>query len=94
MGSDFRAGIPSLPVVIALYETAELKRLFSNGAKPTDGLYDRALSLISAPSIIRRAHTMVADQIASARKLLHELPSSEFRASLSILLDDQLAREA
>lgn len=94
VGSDLRAGILSLPVVIALGETDELKHLFSNGAKPTDGRYDRALSLISAPPTIRRAYALVADQITSARKLLHDLPPSDFRASLSLLLDDQLARES
>lgn len=94
VGSDLRAGVISLPVVIALDETPEMRRLFTNGSSIPDGHYDRALALVNAPPIIGRAHAMVAEQISAARRLLAELPPSDFRSSLSLLLDDQLARQA
>ncbi len=94
VGSDLRAGIVSLPVVIALNETPEMRGLFTNGSTVLEGHHARALALISEPGIIRRAHALVAEHIGAARTLLAELPASDFRTSLSLLLDDQLARNA
>ncbi|MGH7880288.1 MAG: polyprenyl synthetase family protein, partial [Candidatus Binataceae bacterium] len=93
VGSDLRAGVLSLPVVIGMSEIPELHAIFANGAPPEDGAFVRALELMSGPAVMRRAHAMIADELAVARKLLDTLEASPHRDGLRLLIEDQLARE-
>src|SRR5208282_2918813 len=51
IGSDLRAGVLSLPLVIGMRETAELKGLFANGATRNESDLNRALELAGRPSV-------------------------------------------
>ena len=93
VGSDLRAGVLSLPVVIGMRETAELKGLFADGAMRNEGDLNRALELAGRPSVLREARALAATQIASARDLLNTVQPSAFRDSLLVLIDDQLDRD-
>ncbi|MGO9267607.1 MAG: polyprenyl synthetase family protein [Candidatus Binataceae bacterium] len=94
VGSDLRAGVLSLPVVIGMRETPELKGLFANGAMQNDGDLRRALELVRRPAVLREAQALAAGQIAVARDLLNTVAPSPYRDALRILIDDQLARDS
>jgi geranylgeranyl pyrophosphate synthase len=55
--------------------------------------FDRALDLLRAPDLIAEARAMAAEQVKIARGLLAELRPSEYRDSLTVLIDDQINRE-
>jgi geranylgeranyl pyrophosphate synthase len=92
VGSDLRAGVLSLPIVLGLGESKELSVCFANGKQADETAFDLALQSIRIPSVINRARNLVADQIASAHRLLGTLPASGYRDSLEILLEDQINR--
>jgi heptaprenyl diphosphate synthase len=52
VGSDLRAGIPSLPVVLGVERSPELRKLFQNGTKMEGAALERALDLLRNPKII------------------------------------------
>ena len=93
-GSDLRAGVLSLPVVIGMRETAELRGLFANGATRNESELNRALELAGRPSVLREARSLAAEQIARARNLLSTVGQSVFRDNLQLLIDDQLNRDS
>jgi geranylgeranyl pyrophosphate synthase len=93
VGSDLRAGIPSLPMVLAAEHNPGLRAMFRNGASHDDAVFRRALDLLRAPEVIERARAMAAEQVQSARALLAELPPSAYRDRLSIVIDEQVRRE-
>ncbi len=93
VGSDLRAGIPSLPVVLGMMRNPEMRRLFEDGS-PTNGAnLDRALNLLRAPELIAQARAMAAEQVQHARALLAELKPSPYRDILSTLIEEQIDRE-
>jgi geranylgeranyl pyrophosphate synthase len=93
VGSDLRAGIPSLPVVLATRRSAELKRIFQNGAVLEDHEFDRALEILRDPELVAEARALAARQVAIARGVLNDLRPSPYRDSLAALIDDQIDRE-
>ncbi len=93
VGSDLRAGIPSLPVVLGMTRNLELRQLFENDGRMDGAKFDRSLDLLRAPDLIAEARAMAGDQVKIARGLLTELPSSEYRDSLTVLIEDQIDRE-
>ena len=93
VGSDLRAGIPSLPVVLGVERSAELRRLFRNGDKMDGAVLDRALALLRDPEIIATARRLAAEQVAIARSMLGTLGPSPYRDGLATLIDDQISRE-
>lgn len=93
VGSDLRAGIPSLPVVLGMMRNPELRRLFQDGSQSNGANFDRALDLLRAPELIAEARAMAAEQVEIARNLLAELKPSSYRDSLSTLIEEQIDRE-
>jgi geranylgeranyl pyrophosphate synthase len=93
VGSDLRAGIPSLPVVLGAARNAELRRLFNNGLRLEGAVFDRALELLRDPALVAEARAMAAAQVRTARGILRELRPSPYRESLALLIDEQIDRQ-
>jgi geranylgeranyl pyrophosphate synthase len=93
VGSDLRAGIPSLPVVLGVEHSDELRKLFRTGDKMDGAVLDRALALVRDPEIIATARRLAAEQVAIARSMLGMLAPSPYRDGLATLIDDQISRE-
>ena len=94
VGSDLRAGIISLPVVLGVQANSELRRMFGNGVRLGGAELERALKLMRAPSLIARGRAMAAEQVAVAREILErQLRPSVYRDCLAALIDDQIDRD-
>ena len=93
VGSDLRAGIPSLPVVLAAAANPELKAIIGNGARLEGAALQRALLMLREPKLIAEVRAMAAEQGRVAMAALNELAPSLYRESLAALIDDQLRRE-
>ena len=93
VGSDLRAGIPSLPVVLGVERSAELRQLFQNGTLMEGAALERALVLLRDPEIIATSRRLAAEQVATARKMVATLDASPYRDGLATLIDDQISRE-
>jgi len=93
VGSDLRAGIPSLPVVLGVERSPELRTLFQNGTVIEGAGLDRALDLLRDPEIIAEARRLAAEQVAIARTIVGKLEPSPYRDGLATLIDDQVSRE-
>src|SRR5260370_39223919 len=76
VGSDLRAGIPSLPVVLGVERSPELRKLFQNGTKMEGATLERALNLLRDPQIIADARHLAAEQVGIARRIVAELKPS------------------
>jgi geranylgeranyl pyrophosphate synthase len=94
VGSDLRAGVPSLPVVIGMRDIPELRAIFINGTEPDEATFAQALELMRQPPVMRRAQAMIAAQLAKARALLDRLEPSAFRDGLTLLIADQIDRDS
>lgn len=93
VGSDLRAGIPSLPVVIGVERSAELRAMFRNGTAMEGAAFERALELLRDPNIIAEARRLAAEHVAVARGIVRALKPSPYRDGLTTLIDDQVSRE-
>ncbi len=93
VGSDLRAGIPSLPVVLGIEQSGEFRQLYRAGARMEGAALKRALALLRDPTLVRKARAMAAEQIATARGLLARLAPSPYRDGLGVLIDEQIDRE-
>jgi geranylgeranyl pyrophosphate synthase len=92
VGSDIRAGVMSLPVVLGLRSNPELRSLL-NGGMLEGAALERVLALLRQPELIGRGRAMAAQQVAVARELLKRLPASIYRDSLEMLIDEQTNRD-
>ncbi|HKV55801.1 MAG TPA: polyprenyl synthetase family protein, partial [Candidatus Binataceae bacterium] len=93
VGSDLRAGIMSLPVVLGVQSNAELRRLLGNGNKLEGPALERMLDLLRDPALISCGRAMAAQQVAAARGLLMRLRPSLYRDNLAMLIEDQINRD-
>lgn len=93
VGSDLRAGIPSLPLVLAVEHEPRLKQLFQDGGGLDGADFGRALDLLRAPAVVERARALAAQQMARARERLSQLKPSLYRQSLALLIDEQVDRK-
>jgi geranylgeranyl pyrophosphate synthase len=93
VGSDLRAGIPSLPVVLGVAANSELKAIIGNGTALEGVALERALKMLREPKLVAEARAMAAEQGQLAMAALGELAPSVYRESLAALIDDQLRRE-
>ena len=93
VGSDLRAGIPSLPVVLGVAANPELKAIIGNGTRLEGAALDRALKMLRDPKVVAEARAMAAEQGRIAMAALGELAPSVYRESLAALIDEQLRRE-
>jgi geranylgeranyl pyrophosphate synthase len=92
VGSDLRAGIISLPVVLSIQSNPELRRMFCN--KLEGATLERALELMREPSLIARGRALAAAQVDGARAILaRELEPSIYSDCLATLIDDQIDRD-
>ena len=82
-----------MPVVLGITRNPEVRQLFQNDGKMDGVKFEHALELLRAPDLIAEARAMAADQVKIARGLLAELPTSEYRDSLTVLIEDQIDRE-
>src|ERR1700730_2356672 len=94
VGSDLRAGIPSLPVVLGVAANPELKAIIGNGTLLESAALERALRMLREPTLIAEARAMAAEQGRIGMAALGELSPSFYRESLPALIDEQLRREA
>ena len=67
--------------------------LFENDGHMDGAKLERALDLLRAPKLIAEARAMAAEQVKIARGLLAQLRPSEYRDSLTQLIEDQIDRE-
>jgi geranylgeranyl pyrophosphate synthase len=93
VGSDLRAGIISLPVVLGIQNNPELAAMFSKQGQFEGAAFDRALQLIRDPSIVAKARALAAGQVKLARGILTQLRPSVYRESLGMLIDEQIDRQ-
>lgn len=93
VGSDLRAGIPSLPVVLGVAGNPELAGIIGNGTRLEGVALERALKMLREPKLIAQARAMAAEQGRAAMAALAELQPSVYRDSLARLIDEQLRRE-
>jgi geranylgeranyl pyrophosphate synthase len=93
VGSDLRAGIISLPVVLGVQSNSEFSSLFRNKTGFEGAMLDRALQLMREPQLLAHARRLAAEQVRIARELLMQLKPSPYRESLGALIDEQIDRE-
>ncbi|MGH7932283.1 MAG: polyprenyl synthetase family protein [Candidatus Binataceae bacterium] len=93
VGSDLRAGIISLPVVLGIQHSPELNRIFSAKTHLNDAEFERALQLMRDEAIVGRGRAMAAERVGIARGILAQLKASVYRDSLGVLIDEQVDRE-
>ena len=93
VGTDLRAGIISLPVVLGVQHNAEFARSFRADTRLEGADFDQALQLMRAPSLIARGRALASAQVNRARDLLSQLKPSVYRDSLAALIDEQIDRE-
>jgi geranylgeranyl pyrophosphate synthase len=93
VGSDLRAGIPSLPLVLGAAMNPELRAIMGNGAPLENAALERALRMLREPKLVAEARAMAAEQGRIAMAALGELAPSVYRESLAALIDEQLRRE-
>jgi geranylgeranyl pyrophosphate synthase len=92
VGSDLRAGIISLPVVLSIQGNPELRRLF--GDKLEGANFARALELMRDAALLARGRALAAEQIERARTIVaQQLKPSVYRNCLATLIDDQIDRD-
>jgi octaprenyl-diphosphate synthase len=93
VGSDLRAGIPSLPVVLGVSRSRELRELFQSGDAADGAGFERALKLVRAPEVMAASRQKAAEQAALAHNELICLKPSVYRDSLAAMINDQVDRE-
>jgi heptaprenyl diphosphate synthase len=93
VGTDLRAGIISLPVVLGVQHNTEFARNFRAGTRLEGADFDQALQLMRDPSLIARGRALATAQVNRARDLLAQLTPSAYRESLAMLIDEQIDRE-
>lgn len=93
VGIDVREGNPSLPIVLACHDDAEVRRLFAKPAL-TDVEVAAMLTRLRRPAVVERGRRLAAEQTAAASAALHAaIPDSPHREYLLYLIE-QLADRA
>jgi octaprenyl-diphosphate synthase len=93
VGSDLRAGIPSLPVVLGVGRSPELRELFQSAGAADGPGFERALELVRAPEVMAASRQKAAEQAAVAHNELSCLKPSVYRDCLAAMISDQVDRE-
>mgnify|MGYP000290575490 CR=1 FL=1 len=94
-GTDLREGIKTLPVLLALQDETtsdELRELLSRPL-PNDEEHSRALSLLRAHPAMDSARNVLNEWADRARALLSNLPESQARQALNVLIDSVTDRK-
>jgi octaprenyl-diphosphate synthase len=93
VGLDVREGNPSLPLVLAIADDDEVRRLFARPALG-DGEVAIVLARLRRAGVIERGHQLALEHAGHARAALHGLPDSPFRQYLLSLIDQLVERVA
>ena len=91
VGLDVREGTPSLPLVLAIAEDGDLRRLFSQPAL-SDADAAAVVGRLRRSPFIERGHQLALEHAGLARAALHVLPDSPFRDYLLSLIDQLVER--
>jgi len=94
-GTDLREGIKTLPALLALQDettSAELRDLLGRPL-PDDAEHSRALTLLRQHPAISDAREVLKEWAGRARNLLQNLPDTQARAALNVLIDTVSDRE-
>lgn len=93
IGLDVREGNPSLPIVLAVAEDEEARRLFGR-AELSEEDVGVLLGRLRRSTIIPRGYALAATQAGAARDALLTLPPSPYRDYLLTLVDQLVERPA
>lgn len=93
VGSDLRAGIPSLPVVLGMTRKPEIRHLLRMGGTGAGPNFEHALAALRSPELVAEARAMAVGQVKIGRGLLEALEPSPYRSSLARLIGEQINRE-
>lgn len=91
IGVDVREGNPALPIVLALTEDDEVRRLFAQ-AELSEAEVNAMLVRLRRPSIIEPGHRLAVEHATIAREALHALSDSPYREYLLRLIDQLVER--
>jgi geranylgeranyl pyrophosphate synthase len=87
VGIDLRDGNPSLPLVLAVGQDAEVRRVFlAPDASEAD--VDGALQRVRGLDVLHTVRQLAEDYTARARSALEALPYSAFRQALADIIAD------
>ncbi len=92
-GTDLRDGNPSLPLVLALKEDLEVRRVFQKKT-PTRREIQDTLGRVRASGVLRAARCLAEKYVSQAAAALHILPSSPYRTTLLQLIGQLTDRAA
>lgn len=91
VGLDVREGNPSLPIVLAVEQDEELRRLFARDDL-SEGDVSAVLGRLRRSDAIGRGYAIAATHVAAARDPLLALPDSPHRDYLLALVDQLVER--
>lgn len=91
VGLDIREGNPSLPIVLAVEQDDELRRLFARDDL-SEGDVGAVLARLRRSDAIARGYAIAASHVATARAALLVLPDSPHRDYLLALVDQLVDR--
>ena len=91
IGLDVREGNPSLPVVLAVGEDDDVRRLFAK-AELSESEVAVVLGRLRRSTVIERGHELALEHAGCARQALHTLPDSPYRQYLVSLIDQLVER--
>lgn len=87
VGIDLRDGNPSLPLVLAIAQDAEVRRVFL-ATDASDSDIDAALQRVRRLDVLKTVRQLAEDYTARARSALEDLPYSAYRQALSDIIAD------
>jgi octaprenyl-diphosphate synthase len=93
VGIDLRDGNPSLPVVLAMRDDPELRRLFEK-PQPTATDITTALARIQRSGVLEEVRTLALMHADRARVALQPVPTSPYKDNLLALIDQLVERVA
>jgi geranylgeranyl pyrophosphate synthase len=91
VGLDVREGNPSLPIVLAVEQDEELRRLFARDDL-SEGDVSAVLGRLRRSDAISRGYAIASSHVAAARQALLVLPDSPHRDYLLALVDQLVER--
>jgi octaprenyl-diphosphate synthase len=87
VGIDLRDGNPSLPLVLAIAQDVEVRRVFL-ATDASDADIDAALQRVRRLDVLKTVRQLAEDYTARARAALEDLPYSAYRQALADIVAD------
>ncbi len=85
VGIDLRDGNPSLPLVLAVAQDAEVRRVFMS-PEATEAELEAALQRVRRLDVLSVVRRLAEDYTERARQLLEDLPFSSYREALADII--------